>query len=314
MSPQKVILDCDPGHDDALAILLAARSPELELRAITIVAGNQTLDKTLNNALRICDFAGITNVPIAAGMSRPLVREQIIADDIHGTTGLDGPMLPAPTLKPVDEHAVDLIIREVMTAPGEITLIPVGPLTNVASALNREPRIAQHLKRIVLMGGSFTEGNTTPVAEFNIVADPEAAHVVFSSGVPLTMVGLDVTHTSIPTHEERERIRQLNTPLAAFVDELLDFFTDAYKRVFGFPGAPVHDPCAVAQVIAPGLVRTRHVNVVVETHGAYTYGMTVCDMLGVTGRPPNVEVGVELDRARFWDILIEGLSRYAQPR
>jgi purine nucleosidase len=307
--PQKVILDCDPGHDDAIAILLAARSPALDLRAITVVAGNQTLPKTLNNALRVCSFAGI-DVPIAAGHARPLVRPQIIAEDIHGASGLDGPSLPPPALTPVDEHAVDLIIREVQQAPGEITLIPVGPLTNIASALHREPAIAAQIKRIVLMGGGIREGNRTPAAEFNIYTDPEAAHVVFTSGAPLTMIGLDVSHQSIPTADERERIRALGGAVPILVDELLDFFSDTYRQVFGFEGAPVHDACAVAQVIEPALVQTLHRNVVIETQGTYTAGMTVCDMLGVTGRPPNVDVGVALDHARFWDLLIEELGRY----
>lgn len=309
MPPQKVILDCDPGHDDAIAILLAARSPALDLRAITVVAGNQTLPKTLNNALRVCSFAGI-DVPIAAGHDRPLVREQIVSDDIHGASGLDGPSLPPPTLVPVEEHAVDLIIREVLRAPGEIMLVPTGPLTNIASALHRHPAIAAQIRRIVVMGGGIREGNRTPAAEFNIFTDPEAAHIVFSSGIPLTMIGLDVTHQSIPTSDERERIRALGGPVPLLVDELLDFFSDTYRQVFGFHGAPVHDACAVAEVIAPGIVKTLRRNVVVETHGVYTSGMTVCDMLGVTGRAPNVEVGAALDRARFWDILIEGLERY----
>ncbi len=312
MTRQKIILDCDPGHDDAIAILLAARSPALDLRAITVVAGNQTLDKTLNNALRVCEFAGIRDVPIAAGMSRPLVREQIIAGNIHGASGLDGPHLPPPTLEPVATHAVDLIIREVLAAPDEIMLVPVGPLTNIASALIREPRIAPRLAGIVLMGGGVTKGNTTPVAEFNIHADPEAAHVVFSSGVPLTMIGLDVTHQSIPTVRDRQRIRDIRTPVAGLVNELLNFFGQTYRRRFGFAGPPIHDACAVAQVIAPGTVRTRRINVVVETRGTYTYGMTVCDVHGVTGREPNVDVGLELDRDRFWDLLVDGLERYGQ--
>jgi inosine-uridine nucleoside N-ribohydrolase len=312
MTRQKIILDCDPGHDDAIAILLAARAPELDLRAITVVAGNQTLEKTLNNALRVCEFAGIQNVPIAAGMSRPLVREQVTAGNIHGVSGLDGPHLPPPTMEPVATHAVDLIIQEVMAAPDEIVLVPVGPLTNVASALIREPGLAPRLKAIVLMGGGVTKGNITPVAEFNIYADPEAAHVVFSSGVPITMVGLDVTHQSIPTERDRQRIRDIRNPVAGLVDELLNFFGQTYRRRFGFAGPPIHDAVAVAQVIAPGTVRTRRMNVVVETRGSYTYGMTVSDVHGVTGREPNVDAGLELDRDRFWDLLIQGLGRYGQ--
>lgn len=313
MEPQPVILDCDPGHDDAIAILLAARSPLLDVRAITVVAGNQTLEKTLDNALRVCEFAGIADIPIAAGLGRPLVREQIVSEDIHGESGLDGPVLPVPTRQPTPEHAVDLIIREVLAAPAQVTLIPTGPLTNIAAALHREPRIAVQIRRIVLMGGAIAEGNRTPAAEFNIFTDPEAAHVVFSSGVPITMLGLDVTHQSIPTAAERARIRALGRPVATFVDELLDFFSDSYRQVFGFSGAPVHDPCAVAAVIDPGVIATRHVNVVIETHGTYTAGMTVCDLYGVTGRTPNADVAMSLDRARFWNLLIEGLARYGAP-
>ena len=307
---RKVILDCDPGHDDAIAILLAARSPALDVRAITVVAGNQTLEKTLHNALRVCSFAGIRDIPIAAGMSQPLVRDQIVAGDIHGASGLDGPALGEPTIAPVPTHAVDLIVEEVLAAPGEITLVPTGPLTNIAAALRREPKIAGKLQGIVLMGGAIAGGNITPAAEFNIYADPEAAHIVFTSGVALAMIGLDVTHQSIPGPSERERIRRIGNPVAKLVDELLEFFGTSYRDVFGFEGPPIHDAVAVAEAIVPGIVRTQRVNVEIETRGALTYGMTVCDMYGVTGRAPNCAVGVELDRARFYDLLVEGLARY----
>jgi inosine-uridine nucleoside N-ribohydrolase len=310
MARRKVILDCDPGHDDAIAILLAARSPALDVRAITVVAGNQTLDKTLNNALRVCSFAGIREIPIAAGMSQPLVRDQIIAGNIHGASGLDGPALGPPVIEPVARHAVDLIIEEILAAPGEITLIPVGPLTNIAAALRREPTIAGKLQGIVLMGGAMARGNTTPVAEFNIYADPEAAQIVFGSGVALTMIGLDVTHQSMPGPQERERIRQIGNPVSQLVDELLAFFGETYLERFGFQGPPIHDAVAVAEVIEPGIVRTKRMNAEIETKGTLTYGMTVCDMYGVTGRPANVDVGIELDRERFFDLLIEGLARY----
>ena len=307
---RKVILDCDPGHDDAIAILLAARSPALDVRAITVVAGNQTLEKTLHNALRVCSVAGIRDIPIAAGMSRPLVRDQIVAGDIHGASGLDGPALGEPTIAPVPTHAVDLIVEEVLAAPGEITLVPTGPLTNIAGALRREPKITGKLQGIVLMGGAIAGGNITPAAEFNIYADPEAAHIVFTSGVALAMIGLDVTHQSIPGPRERERIRRIGNPVAKLVDELLEFFGTSYRDVFGFEGPPIHDAVAVAEAIQPGIVRTQRVNVEIETRGALTYGMTVCDMYGITGRAPNCAVGVELDRARFYDLLVEGLARY----
>jgi purine nucleosidase len=310
MPRQKIILDCDPGHDDAIAILLAARSPALELRAITVVAGNQTLDKTLDNAIKVCDYAGIRDVPIAAGMSAPLSRAQVVAGNIHGESGLDGPVFPTPTLRPVDEHAVDLITREVLAAPGEIVLVPVGPLTNIATALLREKALAPNLGGIVLMGGGVTKGNITPVAEFNIYADPEAAHVVFEQNVPVTMIGLDVTHQSIPTMADLQRIQAIGTPVSRMVEQMLDFFGRTYRETFGFPGPPLHDAVAVAQVIDPTLVQTRRVNVAIETRGHYTDGMTVCDLHGVTGRLPNADVGLTLDRQRFWDLLIDGLARY----
>jgi inosine-uridine nucleoside N-ribohydrolase len=307
---RRIILDCDPGHDDAIAILLAAHSPALTLEAITTVAGNQTVEKTAHNALRVCSLAGICDVPIAAGMTRPLVRELHVAADIHGSSGLDGPALPEPDLSLAPLHAVDLLIEKLLASDGDITLVATAPLTNIATALRREPRIIPKIQEIVLMGGAIGLGNTTPAAEFNIYVDPEAAHAVFTCGRPLTMIGLDVTHQAQATPAVRERIRALGTPVAQLVDGLLEFFADTYLQVFGFPAPPVHDPCAVARVIDPTLLRAKPMHVDIELRGERTTGRTVCDLYGSTGQPANVEVGLELDVTRFWDLLIDTLATY----
>lgn len=307
---RRILLDCDPGHDDAIAILLAARAPEIQLEAITTVAGNQTLDKTTRNALKICGVAGIRDVPIAAGMDRPLVRPLRVAADIHGASGLDGPSLPEPDMSPAPIHGVDLLIERLLASDGDLTIVATGPLTNVAAALRREPRIAPKIQQIVLMGGALGLGNVTPAAEFNIYVDPEAAHVVFTCGRPVTMIGLDVTHQAQATPEVRSRIRALGSPVARLVDDLLGFFGETYHQVFGFPAPPVHDPCAVAQVIDPTLIRGQSMPVDIELSGEWTAGRTVCDIYGVTGKPANANVGLELDVPRFWDLLIETLAAY----
>ncbi len=307
---QRIILDCDPGHDDALAILLAAHAPGIQLEAITTVAGNQTLEKTTRNALKVCTVAGIRHVPIAAGMDRPLVRELRVAADIHGASGLDGPSLPEPGIQPAPIHAVDLLIEKLLASNGDLTIVATGPLTNLAAAMRREPRIVSHIQQIVLMGGALGLGNVTPAAEFNIFVDPEAAHLVFTCGRPITMIGLEVTHQAQATPAVRERIRALGSPVARLVDDLLGFFAETYHQVFGFPAPPVHDPCAVAWVLDPTLIRSRPMHVDVELHGEWTAGRTVCDVYGVTGKPANAEVGLGLDAPRFWDVLIETLASY----
>jgi len=307
---QRIILDCDPGHDDAIAILLAAHAPTLQLEAITAVAGNQTVEKTAYNALRICSFAGITSVPVAAGMDRPLVREQHIAASIHGETGLDGPILPAASISLAPIHAVDLLIELLLASAGDIAIVATGPLTNVATAIRREPRIVPKIQRIVLMGGAIGLGNWTPAAEFNIFVDPEAADVVFRCGRPITMIGLDVTHQALATPKVRARIRDLSSPVALLVEELLGFFAGTYRRVFGFTSPPLHDPCAVAYLMDPTIFRVQPMHVDIELHGQYTLGRTVCDVHGITEQPANAEVGTALNAARFWDLLITTLATY----
>jgi purine nucleosidase len=307
--PRKIILDCDPGHDDAMAILLAHGSPDVELVAITTVAGNQTLPKVTRNALRMCTVAGITDVPVAAGCALPLVRQQIVAPEIHGESGLDGPDFPEPTVQLDPRHAVDVIVETVMAAePGEITLVPVGPLTNIAMAMRREPAIVDRVREVSLMGGAYTRGNTTPAAEFNILADPEAAAAVFDAPWKVTMIGLDLTHQAGADEDVIRRISAIGTPLAKISVELLTFFASTYKEVAGMDAPPVHDPCAVAYVIDPTLMVTKDAYVAVELKGDLTYGATVTDFLDAYGRPHNTQVATELDVARFWDLFVSALE------
>ncbi|PYF99880.1 purine nucleosidase [Georgenia satyanarayanai] len=304
---EKIVLDCDPGHDDALAILLAAGDPRCELLAVTTVAGNQTIDKVTHNARAVCTVAGV-DVPVARGAARPLVREPIVAPDYHGDSGLDGPVLPAPTVGLDERRAAELIVETVLAhEPGTVTLVPTGPLTNIALALALEPRLAGFVKRVVLMGGSYTRGNRTPAAEFNILADPEAADAVFAASWPVTMVGLDLTHQALADDAFRDRVRALGTPLAAFVDELLEFFAESYARR-GFPAPAVHDLCAVAAVLEPDVMTYRDAFVTVETAGRWTTGMTVTDFDGDLGRPLATSVAVGLDRERLWDMTVAAVA------
>ena len=303
-----IVLDCDPGHDDALAILLAHGSPLVELLAITTVAGNQTLEKTTLNARRVCTVAGIRDVPVAAGCAAPLLRPLVTAAHIHGASGLDGADFDEPTVPLSDRHAVDLIVETVMGRPGEVTLVPTGPLTNIAMALRREPRIASRVREVVLMGGAFGRGNVTPAAEFNIAVDPEAAAVVFEAGWPLTMVGLDLTHQALATPAVLARIEAVGTPAARTMGQLLRFFRDTYQREAQLASPPVHDPCAVARVIRPELVEVTDAFVAVETQGRWTSGMTVTDFHGKLGRPANARVATRLDVDGFWELVVEALE------
>ncbi|WP_454729869.1 uridine-preferring nucleoside hydrolase UriH [Cellulosimicrobium protaetiae] len=310
-APRRVLLDCDPGHDDAIAMLLAHGSPAVDLVAVTTVAGNQTLEKVTHNALAVAELAGI-DVPVAAGCDRPLVRPRIVAPDIHGDSGMDGPVLPTPRRAVDRRHAVDLIVDTVMGAePGEITLVPTGPLTNVAMAARREPRIVPRVREVVMMGGGYHVGNRTPVAEFNVLADPEAAHVVLNEPWPVTMVGLDLTHQAVATPDVRERLSALDTTAARFVGELLDFYGATYRSAQGFPYPPVHDPCAVAAVIDPQVMTTRRAPLDVELHGALTTGMTVADLRGDEPAPDEcrTQVAVTLDHRRFWNLVLDALRR-----
>lgn len=306
----KVILDMDPGHDDALAILLALAHPELEVVAITCCAGNAPLHRTVMNARVVLEVVGHQDVPVAKGLPAPLLRPLQTAPEVHGATGLDGPVPPEPSVPPVGEHAVRLLARLLLESDETVTLIPTGPLTNIAAALRMHPRISSNIERIVLMGGAVGEGNVTPSAEFNIWVDPEAAAVVFEAGVPITMVGLDVTHQALLYDRDLECIRRMGTRVSTFACELLEFYSRFHRGRYGWEVGPVHDACAVAEVLRPGIVQTRDMYVAVETSGVHTRGRTVCDVLGVTGERANAAVGLAIDRDAFVELLLEALASY----
>jgi len=304
----RIILDCDPGHDDAMAIVLAQGAPEIELVAITTVAGNHGLELTTLDALRICSLCDI-RVPIAAGCASPLVRPLVTAPQIHGEAGLEGYSWPEPTVRTVPDHAVDLIIDQVLAAPGEITLVPTGPLTNIALAVRKEPRLAGLVREVVLMGGAFSRGNQTPAAEFNTYVDPEAAAIVFGAGWPVTMIGLEVTEMALATEDVFQRIDAVATPVARAVSGMLRFYQAQQLSSVGIPAPPVHDPCAVARVARPELIECRDAYVEVELAGKLTAGMTVTDFNPAAGRPFNARVGISLEVAGFWDLFIDSLVR-----
>jgi purine nucleosidase/pyrimidine-specific ribonucleoside hydrolase len=298
-----VILDCDPGHDDAIALLLALASPELELLGVTTVAGNQTLEKTTANAIRVLEFAGRAEIPVAVGAGRPLVRDPFVAGYVHGETGLDGPDLPPPQGEPIGRHAVDFLADKIREREGAVTLVPTGPLTNVALMLALHPDAQP--ERIVLMGGAVAEGNVTPAAEFNIWADPEAAARVFGSGIEVTMIGLDVTHRALFT---TAHIGRLAGRVGEMVTELLRFYDKFHREVYGFDGSPIHDAVAVAHVINSELVETQHRNVEIDVESELCRGRTVVDVWRRTDREPNAHVGVDIDADRFLELLIQRIN------
>jgi inosine-uridine nucleoside N-ribohydrolase len=298
---ERVLIDCDPGHDDAIALLLALASPEVELVGVTTVAGNQTLEKTTANAIRVLDFAGRNDIPVAAGANAPLLREPFVAAYVHGETGLDGPELPPPQREPSGQHAVDFLAEHVAGA----TLVAVGPLTNVALLLARHPEARP--ERIVIMGGAIGLGNVTPAAEFNIWADPEAAARVFESGIELTMIGLDVTHEALFTPEDAERLRGAGRT-GRLVAELFDFYHRFHAATYGLPGSPIHDAVAVAHVFRADLVRTEHRHVAIDCSSDLCRGRTVVDLWRRTGNEPNAHVGVEIDGRAFVELLSDRIA------
>lgn len=312
--PTKIILDCDPGHDDAIALLLAWGNPEIDLVGVTTVMGNQTIEKVTRNALSVARVAGITGVPFARGAHRPLVREVEVAETIHGESGLDGPVLPSPTILLDPRHAVDFIIDTIMASEiGEITLVPTGALTNIALAVRKEPRIVERVKQVVLMGGGVNVGNWSATSEFNIVIDPEAAHIVFNEKWPLTMVGLDLTHEALATPDVAAAIAAVDTGPARFVSELLVFFGHTYKDQQGFDFPPVHDPCAVAFVIDPTVMEVAKVPLNVELTGTLTLGMTVADFRAPAPADCTTHVARNLDHAKFWALVVDALERIGDP-
>lgn len=306
---RNVILDCDPGHDDAISIIIAAsKLSQLNILGITTVAGNVDVEKNTVNALKVCELLNL-DTSVIQGAERPLVKESEVAPEIHGESGMDGPELPEPKKVKADGHAVDFIIETIKHSEEKVTLVPTGPLTNIAFALMKEPSIKENIEEIVLMGGG-TFGNWTPAAEFNIYVDAEAAEVVYDSGVPVTMFGLDVTHQVIATRDIIERVATLDNKIAVFVKELLEFFGKMYENHFGFEGGPIHDACTTMYLTHPEMFQFVDVNVTIETRGAATYGMTVVDLLETTGKSENVKFATGVDEAKFWDVFTDVLKSF----
>jgi inosine-uridine nucleoside N-ribohydrolase len=303
----KIVLDCDPGHDDAIALLLALASPEVELLGVTTVHGNQTLEKTTANALKVLELAGHSEIPVAPGAERPLRREAYVAAYVHGESGLDGPVLPPPRTEPVDEHAVDFLARVVLASSEPVTLVPTGPLTNIGLFLARHPQAAAGVQRIVLMGGAIGEGNVTPAAEFNIWCDPEAADRVLSSGLDVTMIGLDVTHKALVGPAHAEQLRGSGR-VGQVVAELLEFYGRFHRETYGWDGSPIHDAVALAHAFRPDLVETVRTGVRVDCDGELGRGRTNADLRGRMGWEPNAEVGVDIDADGFVSLLLERIA------
>ncbi|MFK7753551.1 MAG: nucleoside hydrolase [Sedimentitalea sp.] len=308
---QNIIIDTDPGQDDAVAILLALASPELNVLGLTAVAGNVPLALTQKNARIVCELAGRAEMAVYAGCDAPLARPLVTAEHVHGKTGLDGPVLPDPQMTLTPGHAVDFIIETLRREPsGSVTLCPLGPLTNIATALQKAPDIAPRIGGIVLMGGAYFQvGNITPAAEFNIYVDPEAADIVFKSGAPITVLPLDVTHKALVTKARNDAFRALGTPVGTAVAEMTDFFERFDKEKYGSSGAPLHDPCVIAYLIQPDLFTGRHINVEIETTSDLTLGMTVADWWGVTDRAPNATFIGDIDADGFFTLLTNRLAQ-----
>lgn len=312
LGAQKIIIDTDPGQDDAVAILLALASPdEIEVLGITAVAGNVPLSLTERNARIVCELAGRPDIAVYAGCDRPLKRKLVTAEHVHGKTGLDGPKLPEPKIKLQEKHGVDFIIDTILQEPGNsVSLCPLGPLTNIASAILKQPKIVSRIKQIVLMGGAYFEvGNITPTAEFNIFVDPDAAKIVFEAGIDIVAMPLDVTHKALVTGERNEAFRQLQSPVGIAVAEMTDFFERFDKEKYGSSGAPLHDPCVTAYLINPKIFSGKKINVEIEIESELTLGMTVADWWGVTDRKANTFFVSDLDSEKFFNLLTERLGR-----
>lgn len=311
MEKIKIILDCDPGHDDAVAITMACKHPKIDLLGITVVAGNQTLEKTSRNALNLVQHLG-AQVPVYAGCGRPMIREKIVAADIHGTTGLDGPVFPPLERSLEPEHAVNFIIRTLMESDGDITMVTTGPMTNLAMAIRMEPRIVDKIHRIVLMGGSYTNGNVTPAAEFNIIADADAAYVCFTAGRPITMIGLDVTRKVLCYPSIVERMSKVGNKASQLFVDLMAHFCKSQKEVFGWEGGPLHDPCTIAWLIDPTVITTKPMNAQVDIRSTSSYGRTNCDFFGYQKLPANADVAIDVDVEKFWNIVEDTLRLYSE--
>lgn len=306
---RKIIIDTDPGQDDAVAILLALASPELDLLGLSVVAGNVPLHHTERNARALCELAGRRDLPVYAGADAPLARKLVTAEHVHGKTGLDGVTLPEPTMPLAPGHAVDFLIETLRREPsGTVTLVPIGPLTNIAMAFQKAPDIVARVQEIVLMGGAYFEvGNITPTAEFNIYVDPEAAQVVFAAGAPITVMPLDVTHKALTSRAWIEGMRAMGR-IGQAVASWTDFFERFDREKYGSDGAPLHDPCTIAWLLAPELFSGRHINVEIETRGEFTLGMTVADWWRVSGRKPNATFIRDVDAKGLFDLLTRRIA------
>lgn len=310
MVPRPLIIDCDPGQDDAIALLLALASPEaLQVLGVTTVAGNVPLPLTQTNARKVCELAGCPQIPVYAGCARPLLRPLVTAEYVHGPTGLDGVDLPDPQMPLQAQHGVDFLIETLMGSPQPLTVVALGPLTNLGVAIVKAPQILSQIEQVVLMGGSTTEGNVTPAAEFNIYVDPHAAHIVFSAGVPVVMLGLNLTHQVITTPERLERLRQQHTPVTRTAADLLQFYGRYDIERYGMPGGPLHDPCVIAYLLQPDLFASRRCPVQIEISSPLTLGQTVVDRWGATADQPQVTVVETVDVEGFYQLLTERLAR-----
>jgi len=308
MNRLPIIMDCDPGHDDAIALILAFSSPKLDVRAVTVTGGNQTVEKTLRNARKVLSYIGV-RPPLARGADKPMFRELETAAAVHGESGLGGPVIPETDYREVPLCAVDLMRKTILESPKPVTLVPTGPLTNIGILLSTYPEVKRNIGGVSLMGGAVLGGNWTAAAEFNILVDPEAADIVFSSGLPIVMSGLDVTHKAYIKKDEVESIRSLGGKVPKLVAELLDFFFKFHDER-GYVGAPLHDPCAVAYLMAPEIFTTRDYYVQIETRGEFTTGATVADRAGTTGKPANAKVSMDVDRDAFIRLLVDACASY----
>lgn len=306
---KKILMDCDPGHDDMVAILLATASEEIDLLGITTVAGNQSGDKTSVNALKILTLIGRKDIPVARGFDKPLIRKLVTAPNFHGVSGLDGADLPKPEIELIKMHAVDFIIKTLMKSKEKIYLVPTGPLTNIAVSLLKEPEIKKRIKRIVLMGGGVFDSNTTPAAEFNIYVDPESAKIVFESGIPITMVGLDVTDKAIFSFEDIDKLEKTGGKVSCVVAPLLRFFGRANKEAYGFNGAPLHDALAVSALIDSSIIKTEPLHIDIETKGEFTRGETVADVYHISSKAPNADVALKLNLPLFKKIIFSHIRK-----
>jgi len=310
---KKILLDCDPGHDDMIAMMLALSRPEIKVLGITTVAGNQTGAKTFRNALKVLTLIGRYDIPVARGFDKPIVRDLVTAPNIHGVSGLDGADLPEPDVKPLKIHAIDFIIETLERGTEKVYLVPTGPLTNIAVALIKAPKIKEKVERIVLMGGAAFDSNVTPASEFNIFVDPEAARIVFESGIPITMVGLDVTNKAVLNFEDIDTLEKMQGKVSKVVAPLLRFFATANKEIFGINGAPLHDALAVSYLIDETILKTKYLHVDIETKGEFTRGETVVDIYGITKKEPNADVAIDLNLPKFKKLIFESIEALDKP-